>query len=298
MDCRFSSAFFWERPHLPRDGFGTRPSACYHDADEEMTSLDSQNSGYWETLCGTTMARALGISDRSPSSITAFDNWYFRYYPYLERYIGFEDVRDKAVLEVGLGYGSVAQRLAACAGRYTGIDIAHGPAEMVRHRLRLNRLPGEAVRASILQAPFPDESFDAIIAIGSYHHTGDTQRALDESWRLLRGGGRLSLMVYNGLSYRRWLLEPIVACRQFLGRDAVTTKIAKLYDNVDGKPPPHTDMFSRRRLAAMLQKFREVQMTLENFDRHIPRTAVRLDWVIRTPLPHLLGLDIYAIATK
>ena len=39
-------------------------------------------------------------------------------------------MRGKKVLEVGLGYGSVAQRIAENGAVYTGLDIAEGPVEM------------------------------------------------------------------------------------------------------------------------------------------------------------------------
>ena len=82
------------------------------------------------------------------------------------------------MLEVGLGYGTVSQKLAQCGAIYTGLDIAEGPVSMVNHRLSSNNLNGSASQGSILAPPFETESFDAIIAIGCLHHTGDLSRAL------------------------------------------------------------------------------------------------------------------------
>jgi SAM-dependent methyltransferase len=72
----------------------------------------------------------------------------------------------------------------------------------------LHGLRGAATQGSVLQAPFADASFERVVVIGCFHHTGDMQRAIDESCRMLRPGGRLTMMVYCGLSYRRWRLEP------------------------------------------------------------------------------------------
>lgn len=44
---------------------------------------------------------------------------------------------------------------------------------------------------------FPDDTFDGIMAIGCFHHTGGLRRALEESHRLLKLGGKLIFMVYN-----------------------------------------------------------------------------------------------------
>jgi 2-polyprenyl-3-methyl-5-hydroxy-6-metoxy-1,4-benzoquinol methylase len=59
------------------------------------------------------------------------------------------------VLEVGLGYGTVSQRIAESGARYRGLDIAGGPISMVNDRLRQANLPDFAQQGSILAAPFP-----------------------------------------------------------------------------------------------------------------------------------------------
>jgi SAM-dependent methyltransferase len=261
-------------------------------------SIDRANSAYWNTLCGTNLARSLGIADRSAASLAIFDAWYLRMYPYLDKHLRLAELRGKSVLEVGLGYGTVAQRLAEHGAFYRGLDIAAGPVEMVNYRLRLHGLPGSAVQGSVLQAPFGDASIDRVVAIGCFHHTGDMQRAIDESYRMLRAGGELTLMVYYGLSYRRWLLEPRAAWRELVGGTAVATTIARHYDDTDGEAPPHTDFVSRRRLRRMCRRFRSFGATLENIDRAIPGIPVSFDWLVSTPLPKLFGLDIYARAVK
>ena len=123
-----------------------------------------------------------------PASLKKFDDWYFDFYPYLFRHIPFEAMRGRSVLEVGLGYGTVSQRLCEVGARYRGLDIAEGPVEMVNYRLRALGLLGRAQIGNILHAPFADESFDFIVAIGCYHHTGNIRRAIAESWRILGRG--------------------------------------------------------------------------------------------------------------
>jgi 2-polyprenyl-3-methyl-5-hydroxy-6-metoxy-1,4-benzoquinol methylase len=78
---------------------------------------------------------SLGIADRSAASLAIFDAWYFRLYPYLDKHLRPAELSGRKVLEVGLGYGSVAQRLARQGAIYSGFDIATGPVELVNHRL-------------------------------------------------------------------------------------------------------------------------------------------------------------------
>src|ERR1700721_3942764 len=97
----------------------------------DQSAIDRNNAAFWDELCGSTLARSLGITDSSPASLKRFDDWYFAYYPYLFTYIPFRQLNGKDVLEVGLGYGTVSQRIAEFGARYKGLNIAAGAARRV-----------------------------------------------------------------------------------------------------------------------------------------------------------------------
>src|SRR5262249_26451353 len=145
-----------------------------------MSTLTISNSEFWNELCGSTLARRLRITDSSPESLKRFDDWYFDFYPYLLPFVNSVGLAGKRALEVGLGYGSLSQKIAEAGAAYTGLDIASGPVSMVNHRLNQCGLPGWAVQGSALECPFPDHSFDVALAIGSLHHTGNMVLALRE----------------------------------------------------------------------------------------------------------------------
>jgi SAM-dependent methyltransferase len=266
---------------------------------------DRANADFWDELCGTALALQLGIHDRSPRSLRLFDDYYFGCYPYLERHIQFERLRAQSVLEVGLGYGSVSQRLAASGAHYTGLDVAAGPVGVVNDRLRQAGLEGQALLGSILQAPFADQSFDQIIAIGCYHHTGDFAGAISESWRLLKPGGRLCFMVYNAYSYRRWLTQTRATMARWLKewigiRPSLASPAERAAYDVDssGRVAPFTEFMSRRQVRQECCRFVDVKMTLENaaaesLFRHWSR-----DRLLASPLARWAGLDIYVQAYK
>ena len=136
--------------------------------------IDAKNAAFWDELCGSQLARQLGITDNSPASLKKFDDWYFDFYPYLYDHIPFAELKGKRVLEVGLGYGTVAQKIAESGAHYHGLDIAAGPVAMAAHRCQLVGAKDAAVRqGSILEPPFDAGSFDWVVAIGCLHHTGD-----------------------------------------------------------------------------------------------------------------------------
>jgi SAM-dependent methyltransferase len=277
-------------------------------AETESSDLAARNASFWNELCGTTFARALGVTDDSPASLKRFDDWYFAFYPYLLIHIPFEDMMGKEVLEVGLGYGTVSQRIAEVGARYQGLDIAPGPVWMANHRLQQAGLNGQARQGSILAAGFPNESFDIIVAIGCLHHTGDLRGAIDECHRLLRPGGKLVFMVYNAYSYRRFYQarrETIrYALRELLGyrgvAEARTSKERAAYDaNAAGDVAPHTDFISRRSLRYLCKKFSSFAAQSENIDNGPPfeRAAPRRE-LLKTLWPRFCGLDLYATAVK
>jgi SAM-dependent methyltransferase len=264
-----------------------------------QSELDYKNSEYWNTLCGTNDAKALGIVDRSPDALRIFDDWFFQFYPYLEHYIPYETMKGSKVLEVGLGYGSLGQRVAANGADYTGLDVAHGPVEMMNYRVRLQGLNGRALRGSILNAPFPDGTFDHIVAIGCFHHTGNLPKAIDESYRLLRDGGQLIFMVYNGLSYRQWYGNWKATFHQFVTSRAQVTnsEMRARYDTTAGETAPHTDFVCRSLLRRYCRKFVQFEARLENVTSEPPFKRSR-EQLLKTHWPRLVGLDIYATAKK
>ena len=148
--------------------------------------IDVANSAFWNELCGSAAARSLGITGNDPVSSKKFDDWYFSSIHTSKVSLTFPSLHNRDVLEVGLGYWTVGQRVAESAARYTGLDIAQGPADGFNHRLAQCGLPGRAVQGSILNPPFNAESFDAVIAIGCYHHTGNLPLALANTAKLLR----------------------------------------------------------------------------------------------------------------
>src|SRR5829696_8405598 len=93
--------------------------------------FDRANAEFWDELCGSTFAHALGITDHSLDSLARFDQAYLAFYPYLLRRVGLDEMAGKKVLEVGLGYGSLSQKIAEVAADYTGLDVAAGPVRMV-----------------------------------------------------------------------------------------------------------------------------------------------------------------------
>lgn len=266
---------------------------------------NSENASFWNELCGSQLAKSLGVNDAGIASLKRFDDWYFDYYPYLFRHIPFAEMDGKSVLEVGLGYGTVCQRLAESGAYYHGLDIARGPVEMARHRLKQIGLSGDVRQGSILECPFTNDLFDFVVAIGCYHHTGNLARAIEETRRILKPRGSLILMVYSVYSYRRWLWWPAETFSYFvwdkfgIGRPPEASDKERAAYDVDSKgvAAPETVFVSvghLRHMASPWSGFRAVRENIggESILSRIPRSQL-----LKTLGPWA-GLDVYCHITK
>jgi SAM-dependent methyltransferase len=267
-----------------------------------QTGIDAANAGFWDELCGTNLAREIGLTDASPASLERFDRAYLDLYPYLAGYLRAPEMAGRSVLEIGLGYGTVAELLARAGADYHGVDIAAGPVAMVRDRLA--RIPGarpEGVQqGSALELPFPAGTFDRVVSIGCLHHTGDLARAVAEARRVLRPGGELLLMVYNRRSARRVLLWPVLAARHRLLAGAPTPEAWLRHANdgtADGDSAPHTDFVSVAELRGLLHGMHDVRIDRRSIDR-VPLGPLEISraQLMRLGADRLAGLDLYAAA--
>jgi ubiquinone/menaquinone biosynthesis C-methylase UbiE len=272
----------------------------------EQAKIDQLNAAFWDEPCGTHLAKVLGIKELDQEGLARFDREFFDMYPYVDRFIKFDELAGKKVLEIGLGFGSVSERLARFATDFTGLDIAQGPADLVNYRMQSNGLSGRAQVGSALAMPFQDDTFDFVVSIGCLHHTGDMRRGIAEIHRVLKPGGKAVLMVYNALSYMRWLTftrESIGYVRAgFASSDeplALIEKQRAAYDsNSAGQEAPETVMASKTTFANMLRAFSDVKVERANANFHVFRGKYISRKFLLWLMGPKLGLDLYATVVK
>ena len=263
-----------------------------------MTAVDSENAAFWSELCGTSLATALGITSDDPDALGRFDSAYLGLYPYLLPYVDRLPL-DGPILEIGLGYGTLAQYLMDTGVEYRAIDIAEGPVRMVRHRARLaGHADAEVVKGSCLDLPWQAETFVSVVSIGCLHHTGDLPRAVQEVYRVLQPDGVALVMLYNRHSLRQLVQAPLVRLRARGGH--AEERVRAMYDaNADGTAAPHTDYVSRRDVRQLFSSFATIEIEARNFDPIIlPRGRVIPRERLLGNVDRLLGLDLYIVARK
>jgi SAM-dependent methyltransferase len=239
-----------------------------------QSDIDFQNSQFWSELCGTAMARSIGITEITPGTLKKFDQAYMEFYPYLASYVTEEDLQNKKVLEIGLGYGTLGQLIFSRHCDYYGLDIAEGPVAMMVSRLRfLGQETSDHIRlGSALEIPYEDECFDYVYSIGCLHHTGNLPKSIAEVYRVLRHGGKAIIMLYNRHSFRQLVHIPYHRLRGWVSgsikRNPAELK-RSLYDtNSRGQAAPYTEFVSRRYVRRLFDRFSSIRIDCRNFDSY------------------------------
>lgn len=109
------------------------------------------------------------------------------------------------VLEVGCGIGLDSAQMVRHGLRVTAADLTSVGARTANQRALGQGWDAGYVCADGEHLPFPDQTFDYVYSFGVMHHASDTQRCIDEAYRVLRGGGEALIMLYH----RRSLNEAV-----------------------------------------------------------------------------------------
>jgi SAM-dependent methyltransferase len=105
----------------------------------------------------------------------------------------------EAFLEIGFGTGRFIEKLLGSgpASRVCGIDPTETMVEVAQGRriVRQNQARVDIRRGEACPLPWPDRTFDAVVAIHSFQFWHDPSAAMAEIRRVLVPGGRLLLVL-------------------------------------------------------------------------------------------------------
>lgn len=98
-------------------------------------------------------------------------------------------VKDKIVLEIGCGTGSLARYVSPYTKSMVATDYSKGMLEVASRGLNPDNLRFEFADAGLL--PYPDASYDIVIIANALHIMPEPIKALSEVRRVLKTGGIL-----------------------------------------------------------------------------------------------------------
>ena len=161
---------------------------------------ESEIQSFWNTHpCGDHIVGGLHgeFTDDHDRFFRAYDSWRYAQESHITGCLDRTDWRGKRVLEIGLGQGAESEQLIRRGALWSGLDLTEESVDRVRARLTLRGLPHEDPRqGSVLEIPWPDNTFDIVFSHGVLHHVPDVRRAQSEIHRVLRPGGTLVAMLY------------------------------------------------------------------------------------------------------
>ena len=99
------------------------------------------------------------------------------------------------VADLGAGEGTLAQMLARQADRVIAVDLSPKMVEFGRELARRHDLQNLEYRVGDIEGPpLEDESIDLAFLSQALHHAGNPQQALEQSFRVLKPGGKLVVL--------------------------------------------------------------------------------------------------------
>ena len=101
------------------------------------------------------------------------------------------EVKDKKVLEIGVGMGGDSLFLAKKGAKVTVLDFSQEALKKIRASAKKEKVKLEAVLADAKKIPFKKETFDIVFHQGFLEHFQNPKPYLLEQKRVLKGGGFL-----------------------------------------------------------------------------------------------------------
>lgn len=147
--------------------------------------------------------------------------------PYIFDFARFAEGRSKKVLEIGVGLGADHEQWARAGANLSGVDLTPRAIDNTRSRFAEMGLKSDLRVGDAESLPFPDNSFDIVYSYGVIHHTADTAKAAREIIRVLKPGGRFSVMIYQRYS----LVGLMLWARYGLARGKPFTSLSEIYAN-------------------------------------------------------------------
>lgn len=219
--------------------------------------------------------------------------WAQKGYPLLSNLIDYRSLKGKKVLDIAVGTGWSTEQFVRTGAEVTAIDLTPAAVELTKKRLELYGLGAQVLVADAQNLPFPDASFDFVLAFGCLMHMPDTERAIREIHRVLRPGGRASAMMYYKHSLHFWYYI-------FFGKGIVRGKL--LHMSVQELTNRYTDgayeegnqltkFYSKKEIRELFTSFSAVRVRV--FDvataiNHLPHRFLPLGTLIPPPIKRWL----------
>jgi len=179
--------------------------------------------------------------------------------PLLSKLVDYSWLKGKKTLDIAVGTGFSTVAFAQGGADVTGIDLTNFAVEQTKKNLQCRGLVGQVMQMDAQNMTFADETFEFVNAWGCLMHMPDTQKAINETCRVLKPNGRFLAYMYNRNSWTFWfnfiflrgiLLLGLIRCGFSI------TKLTSRYTDgsIKGKGNMLTKLYTKKQVADMFKK--------------------------------------------
>ncbi len=194
--------------------------------------------------------------------------------PWMKKTFRFEQYKGKKVLEIGVGTGIDHLQFAKAGAILTGIDITPKSIELTKKNLELHGYHSNLLVADAKSLPFPDNTFDIVYSFGVLHHTPNTQKAIDEIYRVLKPEGKTIIALYHKYSLF-WV--SVIIYDMIIKGGFLKKTIAQRLSEIEvggGETRPLVKLYTRKQVKMLFKDFSKVKIYTRHSDTVFTRSKI------------------------
>jgi ubiquinone/menaquinone biosynthesis C-methylase UbiE len=201
-----------------------------------------------------------------------------------------DSLEGRHVLEIGSGGGAHSALFKRYGAHMTSVDItAERVISTAKKTALIKEGTGISLQTDAENLPFNDNSFDIVYSNGVLHHSENTERCIQEVYRVLKNNGKAILMLYSRHSAMYWLnIYPKIILSGLILKYSEAERIGMI---TEGRPEfgntknPITRVYSKKQIRRLLQDFRIESLRKNSF----LFSQLPIACCIHPPLMKLLG---------
>ena len=213
-----------------------------------------------------------------------------------------DNLKGLRILEIGPGAGGHSALFAKHGAHVTSVDVTLPRARATQNKFDIldeYAQSCQAMQGDAENLPFADGAFDIVYSNGVLHHTHDTEKAIDEAYRVTKPGGQAVIMLYCKSSWHYWinmyLCVGLLLGRAFNDENWLGKATEWGGKNEQVVANPITRCYTRGGVRKLFRKFDDVQMRKAEFYFYlIPKIGkIYRQYQIRKYGTHIGGLLVY-----
>ena len=129
--------------------------------------------------------------------------------PHILKFTKFPQWKNKKVLEVGCGLGTVGINFALNGSDYTGVELSKESLEIAKKRFEVYNQSGKFYlgNAEELSSFVPIETYDLIYSFGVIHHSPHPEKIVSQIKKYMNENSVLKIMLYAKDSWKNYMID-------------------------------------------------------------------------------------------